>query len=91
MLQNCSFFFFKLKIGILKFLAVNIYTCEEVVFHFLLSTSDTRYAVVECAEIHIKRIIGGVDLNDQQIVNRFFNIFLGDKALSKPKVIYYLS
>jgi hypothetical protein len=56
------------------------------VFHFLLSTSDTRYAVVESAELHIKRIIGAVDLNDQNLVNRFFHIFLGDKAMSKPKV-----
>ena len=76
-----------MKIGILKFLAVNIYTCEEILFHFLISTSDTRYSVVECAEIHIKRIVGAVDLNEQQLVNRFFHIFLGDKALSKPKVV----
>jgi hypothetical protein len=73
------------KIGILKFLAHNIYENEEILFHFIVSTSDTRYSVVQVAEIHIKRIVGSVDLNDQNIVNRFMQIFLGDKA--KIKVV----
>lgn len=77
----------KIKIGILKFLALNIYDCEDILFHYIISTSDTRYAVVEMAELHIKRIVGGVDLNSQVIVSKFFQIFLGDvksMPLKKP-------
>ena len=33
----------QIKIGILKFLSFNIYNCEEVIFHFIISSSDTRY------------------------------------------------
>ena len=68
----------RLKIGILKFLALNIYNCDELLFHFIISTSDTRYSVVENAELHLKRIVGGVDLNEPQVVQKFFHIFLGD-------------
>lgn len=76
----------KVKIGVLKFLAMNIYECRELLFHYIISTSDTRYAVVEMAELHIKRIVGGVDLNDAAIVTRFFQIFLGDnKAMPLKK------
>ncbi len=74
------------KIGILKFLAMNIYECDELIFHFIVSTSDTRYAVVEMAELHVKRIAGGCDLNEAGIVSRFFQIFLGDnKAMPIKK------
>ena len=77
----------KIKIGILKFLSLNIYECDDILFHYIISTSDTRYAVVEMAELHIKRIVGGVDLNNQVIVSKFFQIFLGDlksMPLKKP-------
>jgi proteasome component ECM29 len=70
----------QLKIGILKFLSFNIYDCEEFLFHFIVSTSDTRYAVVQVAEIHIKRIVGSVDLNDPNIVSRFVKLFMGDRS-----------
>jgi len=70
----------KTKIGILKFLSMNIYECEELIFHFIVSTSDTRYTVVEMAELHVKRIAGGCDLNEAGIVSRFFKIFLGDNT-----------
>lgn len=70
----------------MRFLAYNIFENEEVLFHYIISTSDTRYSVVQIAELHIKRIVGGVDLNDQAVVNRFYHIFLGDKVLQKPQV-----
>ena len=70
-----------MKIGILKFLAFNIYKCEEILLHFIIGSSDTRYAVVNAAELHIKRIVGSVDFNDPIIVNRLFHVFLGDKPL----------
>lgn len=76
----------QLKIGILKFLACTIYESEEILFHFVVSTSDTRYTIVQVAEIHIKRIVGGVDLNDPLIVNRFFQIFLGSDKLAVKSV-----
>lgn len=69
----------KFKIGILKFLSYNIFEPEEILFHFIISTSDTRYSVVQIAEIHIKRIVSSVDINDQKIVDRFFALFLGNK------------
>ena len=74
----------KLKIGILKFLSFSIYECEDILFHFIVSTSDTRYSVVQIAEIHIKRIVGSVDLNDQTIVNQFLHIFMGNKSKLLP-------
>lgn len=73
-----------MKIGILKFLAFDIYESEEILFHFIISTSDTRYSVVQVAELHIKRIVGSVDLNNPAIVGRAFHIFLGDKTYPKP-------
>ena len=72
-----------MKIGILKFLAFNIYSCEEVLLHFIIGSSDTRYSVVNVAELHIKRIVGSVDFNEPAIVNRLFHVFLGDKPLQK--------
>ena len=82
-----NFLNFKLKIGILRFLAMNIYNCDEILYHFIVSTSDTRYSVVQVAELHIKRIVGTVELNtDQNVVNRLFHIFLGDKAMLKSNV-----
>ena len=36
-------FFFQSKCAILKFLSLNIYKNEDVVFHFIIATSDTRY------------------------------------------------
>jgi proteasome component ECM29 len=72
-----------IKIGILKFLSINLYNPEEILFHFIISTSDTRYSVVQMAELHIKRIVGSVDLNDTQIVNQLFHIFLGDNKMLK--------
>ena len=77
----------KLKIGILKFLAYNIYSCEEVLFHFIVGTSDTKYTVVQAAELHIKRMVGAVDLNEPVIVKRFFDIFLGSAVLKVGCVI----
>ena len=74
---------FQMKIGILKFLAFDIYESEEILFHFIVSTSDTRYSVVQVAELHIKRIVGSVDLNNAAIVGRAFHIFLGDKTYPK--------
>jgi proteasome component ECM29 len=81
----------QLKIGILKFLAFNVFECEEFLFHFIVSTSDTRYSVVQVAEIHIKRVVGSVDLNDTNIVNRFIKVFMGDRnnlptSAAKPVV-----
>ena len=76
----------QLKVGILRFLSFNIFEPDEVLFHFIISTSDTRYTVVQIAEIHIKRIVGSVDINDQKIVDQFFNIFLGHKASLQQKV-----
>ncbi len=76
-----------MKIGILKFLAYNIYNCEEILFHFIVSTSDTRYTVVQASELHIKRIVGSVDLNEPSIVNRFYQLFLGDKVLKKQSLV----
>ncbi|CAF0720691.1 unnamed protein product [Brachionus calyciflorus] len=76
----------QMKIGILRFLSFNIYEPEEVLFHFIISTSDTRYSVVQIAEIHIKRIVGSVDLNDQKIVDQFFSIFLGYKGALQQKL-----
>lgn len=67
----------------MKFLSFNIYNFEDILYHFIVSTSDTRYSVVQIAEIHIKRIVGSVDLNDASIVNRLFHLFLGDKGLQK--------
>ena len=77
----------EIKIGILKFLSFNIYNCEEMLFHFIISTSDTRYRVVNAAELHIKRIVGGVDLNELNIVSRFYQLFLGDKVIKKSTSI----
>jgi proteasome component ECM29 len=77
----------EIKIGILKFLSFNIYNCEDILFHFIISTSDTRYKVVNAAELHIKRIVGGVDLNESNVVNRFYHLFLGDKVIKKTTSI----
>lgn len=76
----------KFKIGILKFLSYNIFEPEEILFHFIISTSDTRYSVVQIAEIHIKRIVSSVDMNDQKIVDKFFALFLGYKVSFQQNV-----
>ncbi|RNA28281.1 proteasome-associated ECM29 -like protein [Brachionus plicatilis] len=76
----------KFKIGILRFLSFNIFEPDEVLFHFIISTSDTRYSVVQIAEIHIKRIVNSVELNDQRIVDRFFGFFLGHKVSFQQSV-----
>lgn len=70
------------KVAILKFLALDIYTNEEILFHFIIATSDTRYSVVQVAELHIKRI-ASVDWNDLNIVSRLFSLFIGEKIAQK--------
>jgi hypothetical protein len=77
-----------MKIGILKFLAFNIYKCEEILLHFIIGSSDTRYAVVNAAELHIKRIVGSVDFNDAIIVKMLFHAFLGDKPLQNATQVF---
>lgn len=44
--------------------------------------------MVQIAEIHIKRIVGSVDLNDQNIVNQFFHLYIGDKGAIQKQVIH---
>ncbi len=72
----------ELKVGILKFLALNIFPNEDAVFHYLIASSDTRYNVVRIAELHIKRITS-VNWNNQAIVDRLFSLFSGDKLQKK--------
>jgi hypothetical protein len=47
--------------------------------------------VVQVAELHIKRIVGSVDLNEPNVVNKFFHLFLGDKVplQNKPNQVFF--
>ncbi|UJR33845.1 hypothetical protein I4U23_021268 [Adineta vaga] len=75
----------KLKAGILKFLNGNIYSENEIVFHFVLSTADSRYSVVLAAEHDIKRLTVAVDWNLMQHIQHLFEFFLGTAKTIKQQ------
>lgn len=71
-------------------MSYNVFDAADVMFHFIIATSDTHYAVVQVAELHIKRIVSVVDVNENAIVNKFYSLFLGDNtALKKMTVRNY--
>ncbi|CAF0777859.1 unnamed protein product [Adineta steineri] len=67
----------KLKVAILKFLNGNIYSENEIIFHFVLATADSRYSVVLAAEHDIKRLTVAVDWSLMQHIQGLFEFFLG--------------
>ncbi|CAF0847110.1 unnamed protein product [Adineta ricciae] len=75
----------KLKVGILKFLNGNIYSENEIIFHFVLSTADARYSVVLAAEHDIKRLTVAVDWNLMAHVRSLFEFFLGTSKTVKQQ------
>ncbi|CAF0730187.1 unnamed protein product [Didymodactylos carnosus] len=76
----------KLKAGILKFLMSNVYLEDEMAFHFVLATADSRYTVVLAAEHDIKRINVAIDWNAKQHVQKLFEFFLGSaKTMKNPQ------
>ncbi|CAF5204516.1 unnamed protein product, partial [Rotaria magnacalcarata] len=75
----------KLKVSILKFLNGNIYSENDIIFHFVLATADSRYSVVLAAEHDIKRLTVAVDWNSMQHVQSLFEFFLGTLKTIKPQ------
>ncbi|CAF0878137.1 unnamed protein product [Rotaria sordida] len=75
----------KLKVAILKFLNGNIYSENDIIFHFVLATADSRYSVVLAAEHDIKRLTVAVDWNSMQHVQSLFEFFLGTSKTIKQQ------
>ncbi|CAF4594964.1 unnamed protein product, partial [Rotaria sp. Silwood1] len=75
----------KLKVAILKFLNGNIYSENDIIFHFVLATADSRYSVVLAAEHDIKRLTVAVDWNSMQHIQSLFEFFLGTSKILKQQ------
>ncbi|KAL1514253.1 hypothetical protein ABEB36_003540 [Hypothenemus hampei] len=76
--------FESIKLGILKFLAHGIFKPQDVLMHFIVAASDTRFAVAYLAEMELKKILGSVDWTSPQISQPLFLLFLGSKS-NKPE------
>ncbi|XP_056020008.1 proteasome adapter and scaffold protein ECM29-like [Ostrea edulis] len=67
----------KTKLGILKFLGVELFPENAVICHYVVASSDTRHSVATAADFELKKIQGSVDWNDLEIVKQLFSLFQG--------------
>ncbi|KAL4235658.1 hypothetical protein ACF0H5_004053 [Mactra antiquata] len=71
----------KVKLGVIKFLGSDIFPENDVVCHYIIGAADTRHSVATAADMELKKIIGSVDLNNTDILNKLFNLILGSMEI----------
>ncbi|XP_055956267.1 proteasome adapter and scaffold protein ECM29 [Patella vulgata] len=67
----------KAKLGILTFLGADILAESDIVCHYIIASSDTRHSVATSADMELKRIMGSIDWNSTEILNKLYRIFQG--------------
>ncbi|EDO42544.1 predicted protein, partial [Nematostella vectensis] len=73
----------EVKLGILQFLAQDVFMESEIICHFVIATGDSRHSIGDFAEHELKRISSSTDWEKAEVVNKMFTIFLGNAASTK--------
>ncbi|XP_019760174.1 proteasome adapter and scaffold protein ECM29 [Dendroctonus ponderosae] len=75
--------FESIKLGIVKFLSHGIFKADDILLHFIVAASDTRFEVANFADMELKKVAGSVDWSSPHISQPIFLLFLGLKS-NKP-------
>ncbi|XP_058950151.2 proteasome adapter and scaffold protein ECM29 isoform X1 [Pocillopora verrucosa] len=67
----------QIKLGILKFLAQDLFEPSDIICHFLVATGDTRHSVLDVGDHELKRISSSTDFENPMVVNKMLGIFQG--------------
>ncbi|XP_065156025.1 proteasome adapter and scaffold protein ECM29-like [Atheta coriaria] len=77
----------QIKLGIVKFLAYEIFPNEEVLLHLIVAASDTRFSVANLADNELKKIVGQLDWSLPSISMGLYMLFLGSQTQNvKPNM-----
>ncbi|KAJ7383849.1 hypothetical protein OS493_025725 [Desmophyllum pertusum] len=72
----------QMKLGVLKFLARDLFEASDVICHFLAATGDTRHSVLDAGDHEMKRISSSTDFENPKVVNKMFGIFQGTALIA---------
>nr|XP_022915862.1 proteasome-associated protein ECM29 homolog isoform X1 [Onthophagus taurus] len=70
----------QIKLGIIKFLANDIFPNEDILIHMIVAAADTRFSIPNLADNELKKIIGVVDWNSSSTTMPLFMLFLGTQS-----------
>ena len=55
-LEKCVLFVEQIKLGIVKFIAQEIFPNEEILVHLIVAAADTRFSVANLADMELKKV-----------------------------------
>ncbi|XP_044754481.1 proteasome adapter and scaffold protein ECM29 [Coccinella septempunctata] len=70
----------EVKLGIVKFLAHGIFKNEDIILHFIVASSDTRFSVANLAETEVRKIIGTIDWSSSSVCLPIYIMYLGSQG-----------
>ncbi|XP_014680930.1 PREDICTED: proteasome-associated protein ECM29 homolog [Priapulus caudatus] len=76
----------KAKTGIVKFLAAEFFSPEDIVCQLVVATSDTRHGVAGAADMELRKISGVIDWNKTEIIVKLYNLFRGTLLTKEQRV-----
>lgn len=76
---------FQIKIGVLKFVSNKILPEPESFCLYIVAASDTRHNVANDGDLELRRIIGGIDWSNAQLVAPLYTLYLGVKSNEPEK------
>lgn len=73
----------KTKVGILRFLAADVFPEQAMCLHYIVASADSRHSVVAAADADIRRILAGVEWNSRPLAVQLYSIFQGTVVNAK--------
>ncbi|XP_026680942.1 proteasome adapter and scaffold protein ECM29, partial [Diaphorina citri] len=75
----------KIKVGVIKLVSNKILPEPETFCLYIVAASDTRHNVANDGDLELRRIIGGIDWSNAQLVAPLYTIYLGVKSNEPEK------
>lgn len=66
-----------IKLGIVKFLANDIFPHEDVLIHFIVAAADTRFSIANLADMELKKVGSCIDWSTSSHTSAIYGLFLG--------------
>lgn len=71
----------KIKANVVKFLGNGLILEKKIAMHLVIAMADTRHSVSTEADSVMRRVSGGIDWNEKELVNQLYDVFLGTLAI----------
>lgn len=85
-LQTYEYYFSQqIKVGVIKLVSNKILPEPETFCLYIVAASDTRHNVANDGDLELRRIIGGIDWSNAQLVAPLYTIYLGVKSNEPEK------